>query len=88
MVLPAHLYAFTDAAGCVRELLRHHEERLTGLLALLATPLTPWWLAEWMERNRPWEQISHGSRNIAASASEAQLRRSWDARRPSREASR
>lgn len=87
-MLSAHLYAFTDAAGWMRELLRHHEERLTGLLALLATPLTPWQLGEWMERNRPWEQISHGSRNIAASGSEAQLRRSWDARRPSREASR
>ncbi|MBD2827289.1 MBL fold metallo-hydrolase [Streptomyces globisporus] len=39
-VLPAHQHAFTDAGGRVRELLAHHEERLTGLLALLATPLT------------------------------------------------
>ncbi|GAA1305023.1 MBL fold metallo-hydrolase [Streptomyces sanglieri] len=74
-VLPAHQYAFTDAAGRVRELLGHHEERLTGLLGLLAEPLTPWELAERMEWNRPWEQIPHGSRNIAVSEAEAHLRR-------------
>ncbi|SED48156.1 MBL fold metallo-hydrolase [Streptomyces sp. TLI_105] len=74
-VLPAHQYAFADAAGRVRELLDHHEERLTGLLALLATPLTPWQLAERMEWNRPWEQIPYGSRNIAVSEAEAHVRR-------------
>ncbi|MET9476667.1 MBL fold metallo-hydrolase [Streptomyces sp. NPDC002917] len=74
-VLPAHQHAFPDAAGRVQELLDHHEERLTGLLALLATPLTPWQLAERMEWNRPWEQIPHGSRNIAASEAEAHVRR-------------
>ncbi|WP_030702257.1 MULTISPECIES: MBL fold metallo-hydrolase [unclassified Streptomyces] len=74
-VLPAHQHAFTDAGGRVRELLAHHEERLTGLLALLATPLTPWQLAERMEWNRPWEQIPHGSRSIAVSEAESHLRR-------------
>ncbi|WP_406066546.1 MBL fold metallo-hydrolase [Streptomyces sp. NBC_01077] len=74
-VLPAHQHAFTDAASRVRELLDHHEERLTGLLGLLAAPLTPWQLAERMEWNRPWEQIPHGSRNIAVSEAEAHLRR-------------
>ncbi|MFH9553565.1 MBL fold metallo-hydrolase [Streptomyces sp. NPDC017435] len=74
-ILPAHQHAFTDAPSRVRELLVHHEERLTGLLALLATPLTPWQLAERMEWNRPWEQIAHGSRNIAVSEAEAHLRR-------------
>ncbi|MFB6813386.1 MBL fold metallo-hydrolase [Streptomyces sp. NPDC056347] len=74
-VLPAHQYAFTDAAGRVRELLAHHEERLTGLLGLLAGPLTPWQLAERMEWNRPWDRIPHGSRNIAVSEAEAHLRR-------------
>ncbi|MFJ8665565.1 MBL fold metallo-hydrolase [Streptomyces sp. NPDC093600] len=74
-VLPAHQYAFTDAAGRVRELLDHHEERLTGLLSLLATPLTPWQLAERMEWNRPWERIPYGSRNIAVSEAEAHVRR-------------
>lgn len=74
-MLPAHQYPFTDAAGRVRELLDHHEERLTGLLALLATPLTPWQLAERMEWNRPWEQIPYGSRNIAVSEAEAHVRR-------------
>ncbi|MFJ4960943.1 MBL fold metallo-hydrolase [Streptomyces sp. NPDC088729] len=74
-VLPAHQYAFTDAGGRVRELLEHHEERLTGLLALLATPLTPWQLAERMEWNRPWAQIPHGSRSIAVSEAESHLRR-------------
>ncbi|MGW7380039.1 MBL fold metallo-hydrolase [Streptomyces sp. NPDC054794] len=74
-VLPAHQYAFTDAAARVRELLAHHEERLAGLLALLAEPLTPWQLAERMEWNRPWEQIPYGSRNIAVSEAEAHVRR-------------
>ncbi|MFI2199762.1 MBL fold metallo-hydrolase [Streptomyces sp. NPDC020192] len=74
-VLPAHQYAFTDGPGRVRELLVHHEERLAGLLALLAEPLTPWQLAERMEWNRPWADIPYGSRNIAVSEAEAHLRR-------------
>ncbi|MFI9173022.1 MBL fold metallo-hydrolase [Streptomyces lincolnensis] len=74
-VLPAHQHAFTDAATRVRELLTHHEDRLTGLLTLLADPLTPWQLAERMEWNRPWSQIPYGSRTIAVSEAEAHLRR-------------
>ncbi|MFE2379151.1 MBL fold metallo-hydrolase [Streptomyces sp. NPDC059398] len=74
-VLPAHQYAFTDAASRVRELLAHHEDRLRDLLSLLASPRTPWQVAERMEWNRPWEQIPHGSRNIAVSEAEAHLRR-------------
>ena len=74
-VLPAHQHAFTDAAARVRELLTHHEDRLTGLLSLLAEPLTPWQLAERMEWNRPWEQIPYGSRTIAVSEAESHLRR-------------
>ncbi|MCZ4103080.1 MBL fold metallo-hydrolase [Streptomyces sp. SID13666] len=75
-VLPAHQYAFKDAAGRVRELLDHHEERLAGLAALISdAPRTPWQLAEVMEWNRPWEQIPFGSRNIAVSEAEAHLRR-------------
>ncbi|MGW6565044.1 MBL fold metallo-hydrolase [Streptomyces sp. NPDC054975] len=74
-VLPAHQYAFADAAGRVRELLDHHEERLVGLLELLSTPLTPWQLAERMEWNRPWDQIPYGSRHIAVSEAEAHVRR-------------
>ena len=74
-VLPAHQYAFTDAPARVRELLTHHEERLTGLLGLLSEPLTPWQLAERMEWNRPWREIPYASRNIAVSEAEAHLRR-------------
>ncbi|MGW7411658.1 MBL fold metallo-hydrolase [Streptomyces sp. NPDC054863] len=74
-VLPAHQYAFATPRARVDELLAHHEERLTGLRALLAVPLTPWQLAERMEWNRPWEQIPYGSRNIAVSEAEAHLRR-------------
>ncbi|MFG2289903.1 MBL fold metallo-hydrolase [Streptomyces sp. NPDC048595] len=74
-VLPAHQHAFTDAEGRVRELVAHHEERLSGLRALLHEPLTPWQLAVAMEWNRPWEQIPYGSRNIAVSEAEAHLRR-------------
>ncbi|MEV7886343.1 MBL fold metallo-hydrolase [Streptomyces sp. NPDC002817] len=74
-VLPAHQHVFTDAASRVRELLTHHEERLTDLLTLLVEPLTPWQLAERMEWNRPWDQIPYGSRTIAVSEAEAHLRR-------------
>ncbi|MET7456310.1 MBL fold metallo-hydrolase [Streptomyces sp. NPDC005574] len=74
-VLPAHQHVFTDVASRVGELLIHHEDRLTGLLSLLAEPLTPWQLAERMEWNRPWEQIPYGSRTIAVSEAEAHLRR-------------
>ncbi|WP_329339759.1 MBL fold metallo-hydrolase [Streptomyces sp. NBC_00663] len=74
-VLPAHQYVFTDAPARVRELLAHHEDRLTGLQALLVEPLTPWQVAERMEWNRPWSEIPHGSRNIAVSEAEAHLRR-------------
>lgn len=74
-VLPAHQYAFTDAEGRVRELIAHHEERLSELRALLREPLTPWQLAVAMEWNRPWEQIPYGSRNIAVSEAEAHLHR-------------
>ncbi|MEU1402365.1 MBL fold metallo-hydrolase [Streptomyces sp. NPDC005728] len=74
-VLPAHQHAFTDAPARVGQLLSHHEERLTGLLALLSEPLTPWQLAEHMEWNRPWPDIPYGSRNIAVSEAEAHLRR-------------
>ncbi|MEU6115018.1 MBL fold metallo-hydrolase [Streptomyces sp. NPDC047117] len=74
-VLPAHQHAFTGAAERVAELLTHHEERLGGLRALLATPRTPWQLAEAMEWNRPWERIPYASRTIALSEAEAHLRR-------------
>ncbi|MET7439723.1 MBL fold metallo-hydrolase [Streptomyces sp. NPDC004082] len=74
-VLPAHQYAFTDASERVRALLGHHEERLTGLLALLRVPLTAWQLAERMEWNRPWDRIPYASRNIAVSEAEAHVRR-------------
>ncbi|MEU3830711.1 MBL fold metallo-hydrolase [Streptomyces sp. NPDC029080] len=74
-VLPAHQHAFTDAPGRVRVLLEHHANRLSGLLGLLAEPLTPWQLAERMEWNRPWADIPYGSRTIAVSEAESHLRR-------------
>ncbi|MFG2131605.1 MBL fold metallo-hydrolase [Streptomyces sp. NPDC048751] len=74
-ILPAHQHTFTHAGARVRELLAHHETRLTDLLSLLSTPLTPWQLAVRMEWNRPWEQIPYASRNIAVSEAEAHLRR-------------
>lgn len=74
-ILPAHQHAFTNAPARVADLLTHHENRLTDLLTLLSTPLTPWQLAERMEWNRPWSQIPYGSRNIAVSEAESHLRR-------------
>ncbi|WP_260638546.1 MBL fold metallo-hydrolase [Streptomyces angustmyceticus] len=74
-VLPAHQHAFTDAGGRVRELLAHHEARLSQLRELLREPRTPWQLATAMEWNRPWEQIPYASRTIAVTEAEAHLRR-------------
>ncbi|WP_432137698.1 MULTISPECIES: MBL fold metallo-hydrolase [unclassified Streptomyces] len=74
-ILPAHQHPFTDAPARVRELLAHHEERLTGLHALLTAPLTPWQLAERMAWNRPWPDIPYASRTIAVAEAEAHLRR-------------
>ncbi|MFH8606066.1 MBL fold metallo-hydrolase [Streptomyces sp. NPDC018029] len=74
-ILPAHQRAFTDAPARVRALLAHHEDRLTGLLTLLAEPLTPWQIAARMEWNRPWAEIPYASRNIAVSEAEAHVRR-------------
>ncbi|GAA0665591.1 hypothetical protein GCM10009535_51680 [Streptomyces thermocarboxydovorans] len=73
-ILPAHQYPFTDAPARVAALLAHHASRLTGLLALLATPLTPWQLAERMTWNRPWDDIPHPSRTIAVAEAESHLR--------------
>ncbi|SHN05708.1 MBL fold metallo-hydrolase [Streptomyces yunnanensis] len=73
-VLPAHQHAFPDAAGRVRELIAHHEDRLSDLRTLLREPLTAWQLAAAMQWNRPWDQIPAASRNIAVSEAEAHLR--------------
>lgn len=74
-VLPAHQHAFPHASARVRELLAHHEQRLTDLCALLTAPRTPWQLAERMRWNRPWADIPYTSRNIAVSEAEAHVRR-------------
>ncbi|WP_431047796.1 MBL fold metallo-hydrolase [Streptomyces sp. P1-3] len=73
-VLPAHQHPFTGAARRVGELLDHHAARLDGVRNLLATPHTPWQLAERMRWNRPWADIPYGSRNIAVAEAEAHLR--------------
>ncbi|UJB41760.1 MBL fold metallo-hydrolase [Streptomyces sp. A1-5] len=73
-VLPAHQHAFPDAAGRVRELIAHHEDRLSDLRTLLRVPRTAWQLAAAMQWNRPWGQIPAASRNIAVSEAEAHLR--------------
>jgi glyoxylase-like metal-dependent hydrolase (beta-lactamase superfamily II) len=74
-VLPAHQHRFDGAAARAEEIARHHEERLGHLLAQLsARPLTPWQIAEGMEWNRPWEQISPMMRQVALSEAAAHLR--------------
>ncbi|MBC7272969.1 MAG: MBL fold metallo-hydrolase [Streptomyces sp.] len=73
-ILPAHQHPFTGVPERVRDLLGHHEHRLTDLLALLTTPLTPWQLATRMTWNRPWPQLPHPSRTIAVAEAEAHLR--------------
>jgi glyoxylase-like metal-dependent hydrolase (beta-lactamase superfamily II) len=74
-VLPAHQHRFDDVAARTEEVLRHHEQRLARLEAQLAGgPLTPWEIAEGMDWNRPWEQISPMMRQVALSEAAAHLR--------------
>jgi glyoxylase-like metal-dependent hydrolase (beta-lactamase superfamily II) len=74
-VLPAHQHRFADATARTEEILRHHEDRLARLEAQLAgEPMTPWQIAEGMEWNRPWDQISPMMRQVALSEAAAHLR--------------
>lgn len=74
-VLPAHQHRFGGAAERIDEVLHHHEQRLDRLERQLAGgELTAWQIAEGMDWNRPWEQISPMMRQVALSEAAAHLR--------------
>ena len=74
-VLPAHQHRFGDVAERTAEVVRHHRARLARLAEQLAAgPLTAWEIAEGMDWNRPWEQISPMMRQVALSEAAAHLR--------------
>lgn len=75
-VLPAHQYRFTGSpAGRAAEIASHHEERLTGLTALLSDqPMTLWRLAAAMGWRTAWEAMTPRSRQMATGEAAAHLR--------------
>ncbi|WP_165966066.1 MBL fold metallo-hydrolase [Actinomadura sp. 7K534] len=58
LVLPAHEWPFTGPAARAKELIRHHDERLSEVKALLVPgPRTAWDLAQDLTWSRPWESL-------------------------------
>jgi len=73
-VLPAHEWPFTDPAARVKELVRHHDQRLAEVRALLAEgPRTAWDLAQGLTWSRRWEALGHHLRRAALGEALAHL---------------
>ena len=75
--LPAHEWIFPDTAARATEIVEHHEEKLTDLLALLVAagePLTIWDTASRMTWNRSWSDFHPMLRSMAAGEAAAHLR--------------
>ncbi len=74
--LPAHEWAFPDAAARAAEIRDHHEQRLLRLHDLLAglPAVTIWEVAEHMPWNRSWSDLGPQQRGMAAGEAAAHLR--------------
>lgn len=73
--LPAHQHRFTGLAARAREIVRHHEDRLAEVAALLgAEPATLWQVAAGMRWRSPWEAMTLPDREMAAGEAAAHLR--------------
>lgn len=75
--LPAHEWTFTDVAARAGEIVEHHEEKLTKLVASMTEagrPLTIWTIASLMTWNRRWEDLPPMLRGMAAGEAAAHLR--------------
>jgi glyoxylase-like metal-dependent hydrolase (beta-lactamase superfamily II) len=58
LVLPAHEWRFTNPAARAEELVRHHEERLAEVRAVLvAGARTAWEVAQGLTWSRPWATL-------------------------------
>lgn len=74
-VLPAHEYRFTDLAGRIDELIRHHRHRLREIEVMIAgrPGLTCWQLTEQLTWSRLWDQIRGYMRRAAVGETLAHL---------------
>ncbi|MQY03351.1 MBL fold metallo-hydrolase [Actinomadura macrotermitis] len=74
-VLPAHQHRFTGLGERVREIARHHEERLAEVRALLsAAPVSLWDLTAALTWRHPWADMPLQARQMAAGEAAAHLR--------------
>ncbi|TDC89254.1 MBL fold metallo-hydrolase [Actinomadura sp. 7K507] len=74
-VLPAHQYRFNGLSGRAREIIEHHEERLTEVTALLSSrPTTLWDLTAGLTWRHAWADMAQGSRRMAAAEAAAHIR--------------
>jgi glyoxylase-like metal-dependent hydrolase (beta-lactamase superfamily II) len=74
-VLPAHEHSFTGASQRAREIADHHRARLRELEAALPPDgATLWEVAQTMRWNRPWEQMTAMSRQMALGEAAAHVR--------------
>lgn len=73
--LPAHEHAWQDLKGRIRELLRHHEERLEEMIAAIGDDArTPFDIASRIKWNlEPWDQLPFFHRRLALSETLAHL---------------
>lgn len=78
-VLPAHEWRFAGLPQRVRQLLEHHEARLSELLhAVREHPgETPWQLAGRLTWSRPWDQYDGHLRYMAVSETAAHIVHLW-----------
>jgi glyoxylase-like metal-dependent hydrolase (beta-lactamase superfamily II) len=74
-VLPAHEHRFVDLRGRLDELVAHHEQRFTEVIAALRSgSTTAWEVAGHMQWSRPWERIEGFMRRAAVGEALAHLR--------------
>ncbi|MCD0448207.1 MBL fold metallo-hydrolase [Actinocorallia sp. API 0066] len=72
---PAHQYSFTGIPRRAKEIIEHHEERLTEILGLLTPePQTLWTLTQRCQWSYPWATMPPISRHLATGETAAHLR--------------
>lgn len=75
-VLPAHKYRFSGLAERIAAIAEHHEDRLSELIAAISgEPRTLWELAQAIQWNRPWEEMSPFLHRMALGEAAAHVRR-------------
>ncbi|WP_460301489.1 MBL fold metallo-hydrolase [Actinocorallia aurea] len=73
--LPAHQYSFSGIPRRSKEIIEHHEERLSEVLGLLTPePQTLWALTSRCHWSYPWDTMPAVSRHLATGETAAHLR--------------